>query len=221
MKLISAILLLLFVGHLSYAQTDRNQNKPKVIQFSGIVVTEDAYGEMTPLPYTTIGVKGTSRGTVAEIDGFFSIAALKGDTLIFSRLGYQTVEHTVPDTLDSDFYSWYQIMSEGDVLLPEAVIYPWPSREHYKIEFLALDVTNELKQRARDNLAAEVLERMRHGVAADGENAFELEAAKRQYEYQYTGQFKPQKIFDVVAWSKFIKAWKRGDYKRSKKKKDR
>lgn len=220
MKSISAILLLLFVGTLASAQTDDNKNNSEIIQFSGIVVTEDAYGEMTPLPYTTIAVKGTSRGTSAEIDGFFSIAALRGDTLVFSRLGYQTIEHTVPDTLASDFYSWYQIMSEGDVLLPEAVIYPWPSREHYKIEFLALDVSNELRQRARDNLTAEILERMQHGVAADGENAFELESAKRQYEYQYTGQFKPQKIFDVVAWSKFIKAWKRGDFKRKKKKKD-
>jgi len=214
MKSVFRILLLLLVTQLVLAQTEE---KNEVIQFSGVVVTEDAYGEMLPLPYTTVGVKGSARGTVAEIDGFFSIAAEKGDTLVFSRLGYETVEHSVPDSLTSKFYSWYQIMSEGDVLLPEAVIYPWPSREHYKIEFLALDVSNELRQRARENLAQEILERMRHGVAADGENAFELESAKRQYDYQYTGQFKPQKIFDVVAWSKFIKAWKRGDFKRKRK----
>ena len=110
-------------------------------------------------------------------------------------------------------------MSEDDVLLPEAVIYPWPSREHYKIEFLALDVSNELRQRAEENLAAEVLNRLQYEVAPDGQNAYELERINRNIEYQYNGQFKPQKIFDVVAWSQFIKAWKRGDFKRKKKKK--
>ena len=207
--------LLLFCSALFAQQKDAN----KVIQFSGVVVTEDGNGELIPLPYTSIGVKGTARGTYAEIDGFFSIAANRGDTLVFNRLGYLTIEHTVPDSLDSDFYSWYQIMSVDDILLPEAVIFPWPSREHYKQEFLALDVSNELRQRAEDNLAEEILQRMQSAVAPDGENAFELEQAQRQVAYQYAGQYKPQKIFDVVAWSKFIKAWKSGDYKRKKKKK--
>lgn len=210
------ILLLLIVqlsGFVIGQETDK-----QVIQFSGVVVTEDEKGEMTPLPYTSIGVKGTSRGTYAEIDGFFSLAAYRGDTLVFSRIGFQTVEHTVPDSLESNFYSWYQVMSEDDLLLPEAVIFPWPSREHYKQEFLALDISNELRQRAEDNLAEEILDRMQSAVAPDGENSFELEQAKRQVAYQYSGQFKPQKIFDVVAWSKFIQAWKNGDFKRDKKK---
>ena len=195
------------------------RDSDKVIQFSGVVVTEDLAGELMPLPYTSIAVLGTSRGTYAEIDGFFSIAAKRGDTLVFSRIGFETVKHSVPDSLDSDFYSWYQIMSEDDILLPEAVISPWPSREHYKQEFLALDITNELRQRAEENLAAEILQRMQSAVAPDGENAFELEQAQRQIAYQYAGQYKPQKIFDVIAWSKFIQAWKNGDFKKKKKKK--
>lgn len=204
--------LMCFALHL-HAQQDTS----KVIQFSGLVVTQDANGEMVPLPYTTISVQGTSRGTYSEIDGFFSLVATTDDTLVFSRIGFETTQQAVPDSLESSFYSWYQVMSEDDVLLPEAVIFPWPSREHYKIEFLALDVSNELRQQAEQNLAAEILERMQSGVAPDGANAFEIEKQKRQYEYQYAGQYKPQKIFDVIAWSKFIKAWKRGDFKRKKK----
>ncbi len=209
--------LFLFVTAQAFGQ-DKPEGQ-RVVQFSGIVVTEDDNGEILPLPYTSIAIKGTSRGTYSEIDGFFSIAARVGDTLSFSRIGFQTVEHSVSDTLSSDFYSWYQVMSEDDILLPEAVIYPWPSREHYKIEFLALDISNELRQRAEENLAAEVLNRLQFEVAPDGQNAFELERTNKNIEYQYAGQFKPQKIFDVVAWSQFIKAWKRGDFKRKKKKK--
>lgn len=196
----------------------QEKQRDNIIQFSGVVVTQDAIGEMVPLPYTTIAIKGTERGTYAEIDGFFSIVAEKLDTITFSRVGYQTIEIEIPDTLDSKFYSWYQIMSKDDVLLPEAVIYPWPSKEHYKIEFLAMDVSNELRQRAQDNIAREVLEKMQHTVAPDGSEAFSLTQQRQFEEFKYSGQYKPQNIFNVAAWAQFIKAWKRGDFKKKKKK---
>jgi len=198
-----------------------SQNKdgnPRVIQFSGVVVTVDEFGEMVPLPYTTIAVLGTERGTYAEIDGFFSIVAEEGDTIVFSRVGFETVKHAVPDTLVNNFYSWYQVMSRDNVLLPEAVIYPWPSKDHYKIEFLAMDVTNELRQRAKENLAKEVLERMQSAVPADGAEAYSLTALRQVEEFKYSGQYKPQNIFNIASWAQFVKAWKRGDFKRKKKK---
>lgn len=208
---------ILFLSICNDIKSQSTQDSSLVIQFSGVVVTQDQYGELVPLPYTAIGIAGTSRGTYAEVDGFFSLVAQVGDSIVFSRLGFETVTHAVPDSLDSQFYSWYQVMSQDDILLPEAVIYPWPSREHYKIEFLALDVSDDLRRKAEANLAAEVLDRLRSEVAPDGANAFELEKAQRFNEARYSGQFKPQKIFDVVAWGEFVKAWKRGDFKRKKK----
>lgn len=216
MKKAAYLFVFVLLANFASAQSLKKDSSD-VIQFSGVVVTQDDLGEMIPLPYTSVAVQGTARGTYAEVDGFFSIAARRGDTLVFSRIGFETVKHSVSDTLESNFYSWYQIMSIDNVLLPEAVIFPWPSREHYKIEFLALDITNELRQRAEENLAEEILQRMHSAVSPDGENSFELEQAQRVAAYQYAGQYKPQKIFDVIAWSQFIKAWKNGDYKRKKK----
>lgn len=217
MKQLLSFLVIFLFGSLSiFSQTN---DSDKIIQFSGVVVTQDELGELIPLPYTTIAIAGTSRGTYAEVDGFFSIVAEKGDTVVFSRIGFKTIKQVISDSLDSKFYSWYQIMSYDDVLLPEAVIYPWPSRDHYKLEFLALDVTNELRQRAEENLAAEILERMKSEVALDGTNAYEITKQRQAIAYQYAGQYKPQKIFDVMAWGQFIKAWKRGDFKKKKKKK--
>jgi len=217
-KYLAAILFVALSISTLKAQTKQDTSK-KVIQFSGVVVTQDEYGEMVPLPYTTISIDQTSRGTYAEVDGFFSLVAQVGDTIVFSRIGYETVKHGISDTLKSNFYSWYQIMSKDEYLLPEAVIYPWPSREHYKIEFLALDVSNELRERAKKNLAAEILERMEYAVPPDGAEAYSVETAKQVFEYKYSGQYKPQNIFNVAAWAQFIKAWKRGDFKKKKKKK--
>ncbi|MBT8231356.1 MAG: carboxypeptidase-like regulatory domain-containing protein [Saprospiraceae bacterium] len=209
----------IFLGSVTSIFAQVETDSSKVIQFSGVVVTVDEYGEMVPLPYTTVAIQDTDRGTYAEVDGFFSIVAEVGDTIVFSRVGFETIKHGISDTLDSNYYSWYQIMSRDNVLLPEAVIYPWPSRDHYKIEFLALDVSNELRQRAKENLAREVLERMQHAVPADGTEAFALTMEKRVEEFKYSGQYKPQNIFNVAAWAQFVQAWKRGDFKRKKDKK--
>ncbi len=207
--------LLLFV--LVSSQLFGQDTEPRYVQFSGVVVTEDENGDPEPLPYTNIAILNTSRGTISEFDGFFSIVAESGDTVVFSRVGYQDVQHVIADSLSDDFYSWYQVMSQDNVLLPEAVIYPWPSREHYKIEFLAMDVTDELRQLAEENMAEELLEAMVYEMPADGKETFNYENARAWNEYRYEGQYKPQHIFDPIAWSKFIKAWKNGDFKRKKK----
>ena len=212
--LLTAFICLSSIG--LFAQVDTE--KPRLIQFSGLVVTESEDGEeIIPLPYTNVAIMGSARGTYSELDGFFSIVTEIGDTISFSRIGYETVEFVIQDTMSSNFYSWYQLMSKDNVLLPEAVIYPWPSREHYKIEFLALDVSSEMRDRAKANLAEEILEQMTFTVPADGNESFDLTSARQIYEYQYSGQYKPQNIFNPIAWAKFIKAWKDGDFKKKDK----
>lgn len=212
-----ALWLLLILSYLPLSG-QKKEAEPQPIQFSGKVVGPDEHGEIAPLPYTTIAVKGTSRGSVSDYEGFFSFVALKGETVIFSRIGFKNVEYTIPDTLSSSYYTWIQIMSEDNIWLDEVVIYPWPSREHFKQEFLAIDITNELREQAQTNLAHEVLTRMRHTVSVDGKEASSVYMRQQAEDYKYVGQYKPQKIFDIMAWKRFIEAWKRGDFKRKKKK---
>lgn len=190
-----------------------------VIQFTGKVVTADELGEIIPLPYTTIAVENANRGAVSEFDGYFSFVALKGEKVVFSRIGYKTVEFIVPDTLSSNFCSWIQIMSQDNYLLPEVMIFPWPSKEHFKQEFFAIDITDELRQKAQENLAQEVLAEMRYTVPADGTEATKLYMRQYAQAFQYSGQIKPQRIFDIMAWKQFIEAWRRGDFKSKEDKK--
>jgi hypothetical protein len=189
----------------------------KLIQFSGVVVHE-LEDEILPLPYTNIYIKGTNRGTSTHLDGFFSLVAYEGDTVIFSRIGYETIEFEIPDTLSTQHYSLVQIMTTGDYILPETVIYPWPSREHFDIEFLALDVSDEIRRSVEENLASEAMEQLRRNMPADGSEATTMYLRQTAQSYYYNGQFKPQNIFNPVAWKKFIDAWKRGDYKKKDKK---
>ena len=213
-KICLALILLFFVLDLFSQMTSK---EVFAIQFSGVVVTQDEKtGDAVPLPYTNVYIKGSSRGTISAFDGFFSIVALRGDTIRFSYIGYDPVEYVIPDTLSIHFYSVYQIMTQNDVLLPETVIYPWPRKEYFKQELLAMDISNELKILAEQNLADKIVREMIKEVPFDGTESVNLQLNKIADDAVYTGQIKPMRIFDVMAWQKFIKAWKRGDFKRKK-----
>lgn len=195
----------------------KNPEPVQVIQFSGMVFYEDKQGNPAPLPYTNVAVKGTSRGAAADFDGFFSFVALPGETIVFSQIGYKTVEIKLPDTLHSTQYKWIQIMTEDNILLPEAIIMPWPSREHFKQEFLAIDISSELRENAQANLAEEKMKEIRYSVPVDGRETSSIVIKQQATDYVYTGQMKPQNIFNPLAWKKFVDAWRRGDFKKKDK----
>jgi hypothetical protein len=197
----------------------QQQDQPvKVVEFSGMVFYEDEQGNPAPLPYTNVAVMGTSRGAAADIDGFFSFVALAGETIVFSRIGYKTVEIKLPDTLTSTKYKWIQIMTEDNILLPEAIIMPWPSKEYFKQEFLAIDISDELRENAQANLAEEKMKEIRYSVPVDGRETTSLVIKQQATDYVYTGQTKPQQIFNPISWKKFIDAWRRGDFKKKQSK---
>ncbi len=216
MKAIYTLLFVVFGIVIISAQ--KKDNNPVPIQFSGKVVGPDENGDVMPLAYTTVTVQGSNRGDISDYDGFFSFVALKGETIVFSRLGFKDLSFIVPDTLKSSYYTWIQVMSEDDYWLDEVNIYPWPSKDHFKQEFLAIDISNELREQAQANLAEDVMKQIRYSVPTDGREAAGFVMRQNAEDYKYVGQFKPQKIFDVMAWKRFIDAWKRGDFKKKKKK---
>jgi len=56
--------------------------------YSGIVTENDG----TPLIGVSVLVKNTTNGTVTDIDGRFTLQASPGDYLVFSYVGYETIE---------------------------------------------------------------------------------------------------------------------------------
>lgn len=207
------IFCLLALTQLSAQVTTDINNR--LVQFSGMVL-DGSTKQLYPIPYTAIGIKNDSRGTYANLEGFFTIVATKGDTVLFSALGYRDVEFVIPQDLQDDKYSLVQLMSQDAINLPETVVFPWPSRDHFKLEFLAMDVTSELQTQAAENLSADKLEQLRSVVASDGgENAnYYLRQQSRQT--YYIGQRPPMNIFSPIAWKQFFDSWKSGDYKSSR-----
>lgn len=210
-KSIYTIFIALFLSCGLFAQEDND-----LIQFSGMIL--DGGDEMLyPIPYANVLLTEDGRGTYSDLKGFFSIVASKGDVVTFSAIGYKDVEFIIPDTLTDSRYSLVQLMSQDTINLPTAVVFPWPSREHFKLEFLAMDVSNELQARAAENLATETINRMIEEVPADGNENADFYMRQQARNYYHIGQTPPMNIFNPFAWKQFFDAWKRGDYKKKKK----
>ena len=94
------------------------------IEVTGVVT--DA-GDNSTLPSVTVVVKGTTNGTITDIDGNFAITANQGDVLVFSFTGYKDVEKKVTgdrisvalasdaDILDEVVMVGYTTMRKKDV----------------------------------------------------------------------------------------------------------
>ncbi|WBL26489.1 SusC/RagA family TonB-linked outer membrane protein [Zunongwangia sp. HGR-M22] len=72
---------------LSFAMQSQEKN------IEGKVVDEEG----VPIPSVTVSIKNTSRGTVTDFDGFFSIRANPKDILMFSFMGFESKEVSVGD----------------------------------------------------------------------------------------------------------------------------
>lgn len=193
--------------------------KPDLIQLSGIIVAE-VDGRRTIVPYATVHLPEKRRGTYSDYRGFFTIVVERGDKVRFNSIGFDPVVITIPDTLTQDRYSLVQIMTQDTIMLPMTVIFPWPSKEHFKVEFLKMDVTPELQRRATENLANDYLDDARKNpdmVAYGGRESANFYLRQQSREYVYLGQTPPMNIFSPLAWGQFIKAWKDGDFKKKKK----
>ncbi len=200
------------------SQLNAQEPASQLVQFSGMVITE-ADGRLMPVPYATISLPEKHRGTYSDYRGFFSIVVEKGDKVRFNCIGLEQVTITVPDTLTQDRYAVIQQMAQDTFNLPELVIFPWPSKEHFKIEFLKMDVTPELQRRATENIANDYLAEARKNpdiVPYGGRESANFYLRQQSREYVYLGQTPPMNIFSPLAWGQFFKAWKDGKFKKQK-----
>ncbi len=202
---------LLTGGFALFAQQIDGDNQ--LVQFSGLVL-DGTNAELLPVPFATIAIRDKGRGTYADFNGFFSIVVEKGDIISFTSIGYRTVEFQIPDTLKDNRLPIVQLMSRDTFNLPETVVFPWPSKEHFKIEFLAMDVTSDMQRRALENLAQENLERGRQDLAYDGRESASYYLRQQSNAFYHIGQQPPMNIFNPLSWAKFFEAWKRGDFKK-------
>ena len=208
-RYIVVILFLFFTSGLLFGQSASGE----LIQFSGVVLTADS---IHPVPFTNISIKNTKYGTVADYYGYFSLVARRADTILFTAIGFKQGVFVIPDTAMESRYSLIQVMPSDTIMLPQTVIYPWPSKEQFKEAFLYYKVPEDDIERAKRNLRTELIHSLADSYAMDGSQNYKFSMQQMQDKYYYNGQLQPISILNPFAWAQFIKAWKEGKFKRKK-----
>ncbi len=185
--------------------------KDSVVQLYGVVMSADS---LKGLPSVSIVVMGQNRGTISNEQGVFSIVVLKGDEVEFTSVGYKPKRVTIPKTLDGNQQSMIQLMIEDTIYLPATIIKKLPSREEFERDFANVQVSDDQQEIARKNVSESNRRALMSVYPQDGRESNNYFLKQNAQKYYSAGQLPPQNIFNPMAWAEFIKAWKRGDFKK-------
>jgi hypothetical protein len=204
------LILFLLIGNLAKAQ---NTIADSVVQLYGVVMTADS---LKALSNVTVSVIGQNRGTLTNEKGIFSIVVLKGDKIEFTSIGFKAKVTLIPNDLIGDQQSLLQLMVTDTIYQPMVIIRPRQSPEQFARDFINAKVDDDDIEQARKNNDDAKKRVLLETLPADGREAVSYALAKNAQKYYYSGQAPPQNLFSPIAWGQFIKAWKRGDFKRKR-----
>lgn len=185
--------------------------KDSVVQLYGVVMTADS---LKGVPAASIVVKGQNRGTISNDAGVFSIVVLKGDRVEFSSIGYKPITVNIPSDLQGNQHSIIQLMVTDTVYLPATIIRQRPTRQQFERDFINNQVPDDEIATAKRNTNAATRRFLMATLPSDSREASNIFFREYAVKKSYQGQIPPMNILNPFAWMEFIKAWKRGDYKR-------
>ncbi len=185
--------------------------KDSVVQLYGVVMTADS---LKGLPAVSVVIKNQNRGTITNDRGVFSIVVLKGDKVEFTSVGYKPVLVDIPKDLAGNHQSVIQLMVADTVYLPATIIKPRPTKQQFERDFVKTNVPDDDITVARQNNSTATRRLLMATLPADGREASTQYLRQSSQKLYYSGQVAPQNLFNPFAWNEFIKAWKRGDYRK-------
>ncbi len=209
------ILILLSPGYLLLTA----QKNP--VQISGVVLSNDSVPQTMPYVHAQIKKRGVVLSSNAQ--GFFSLAAVPGDTILFTNVGFKPEILVLADTLSQMQYLAKVIMKRDTTVLNVVTLYPWPTPERFKDAFLSAQINTTENDIALKNLA---IQELKYRAALMGYGAEEIQdfviaansASIANYGYYQGyadgGSAILGSLTNPFSWMQFFDALKRGDYRK-------
>ncbi len=189
---------------------------------SGIVMTADSLSQR--IPNANIIIKKRNKGTTSDVEGFFSFAALPGDTLQFSAIGFKKEYLKIPDTLAQKEYLARIVMRRDTTVLQEVTLYPWPTPDKLNDAVLASRAPATENDIAMRNLAVQALrERAAEmGYSPEEMQDYVISAQNadiynfgRYQGFQNGGSAVLGSLTNPFAWAEFFEAIKKGEFSKT------
>ncbi len=207
------LLFLLAILLLADAHAQQPAQQRGLVQFSGVVVTGDS---LEPVPFTSIMIRGSYRGTVSDVYGYFSFVAQQGDTLQFAAVGFKRSLYVIPTDLPDNKYSMIHQLYPDTIMLRDLKVSPYPSKEQFADAFLNMQLGDDEYLRAMNNLSpAQMMQRM-EDMPPDPTGSYQSLAMLDQTKIYNQGMMPTVNLMNPIAWAQFLQAWRSGAYKKKK-----
>ena len=195
-----------FIFTFSFDSAEAQDNEKDVIQFSGVVTTEDT---VSTIMGAHVYVPKGGRGTTTNYYGYFSFPVLEGDSVVVSVVGYHKKSVIIP-TLDEDSYTMIIPMLEDTTYLPEIEILPFPTEEMFKEAVLAYRPPNQGDlNNMQKNLDPMTLLEMARITPMDGSenHRYFMQQQAIYWNDAYGPRYNP--LLNPFAWSQLINSLKK------------
>ncbi len=150
--------------------------------------------DQTPLPFASIGLKGTSLGTITNTQGEFDFhipAGLKDGTMVISMLGYKDLAESVQN-LDPDNLNSFNLSKEATMLREVVILDSLAGGEILQIALNSIEKNYPMKPYSMDGFYRDLKK-------VDGKYISVLEAAVNIYDKDYSSPRNPFKLRERVS----------------------
>lgn len=156
------LLLAILLGQLSISIVQANTSDGRLAEQENIAVSGVILDEMRlPLIGVTVVEKGTTNGTITDLDGAFKLQVPKNATLAISYLGYKTQEVTVPQ--DGEVVV---VLKEEASLLDEVIVVGYSKQKKGTIAAAVSSIKSDDLTRSTSTTTAGALVGKISGVTA-------------------------------------------------------
>ena len=191
-----------------------DDDEPKaIIQLSGIIRNDS----LEALPFSTIAVLNTGRGTASDFWGYFSIAVNAGDTIQFSSVGFKKSTYIVPALEDGTHIDHDVKLLSDTIMLAEATVFPWTTYDQFLQAVVDLDLADEDMDNARRNIQLMQRQLISDEYQADASLNYKYYMQQKQQQAYTAGQYPSVSLLNPFAWAQFFQALKEGLFKNKKK----
>ena len=188
-----------------------SQGQKKIIQLSGVVVGQDS---ISGVGGVHVYVPKAGRGTTSNPYGYFAMPVLAEDSIIVSAIGYQKQSFIMPGDKGVSVTLFIELKPDTTIL-PELEIFPYPTEELFKKAVLAVELPNRRDLENLDkSLDKDLLRRMYNNEAMSANMNYKYFMDQQMMATSTKYQLPSNPLLNPFAWVKFIKAIKRGDFKR-------
>lgn len=195
---------------MGYAVVGMAQQSDLYVQLSGTVKND----LNDPVPYVHVNSLKNNRNAISDQNGRFTIIVEPRDTVTFYCLGFQKEKLVMPASFTARHVLQDVKLKTDTVMLAEVDIFPWKTYGEFKEAVVHMELPDQKEMEYAAKNIALIQTQIRIHTSATPNMNFR-QALQNHYERNMMmGQYRSISLLNPIAWAKFIKALKNGDFKR-------